>query len=220
MSETITSFEDLLYQIQNYSDAEMNYYPRISYISPPKDSLIVNIDLNARAIVDAPDFLSVQHDHNAEIVYFKCARYFENMDLANCVCIIQYQNAEHKNEQGNTVRDSGLFWVPCYGICEDDVDPDNPAISTPMLLIPWSIGGLATKYPGKIKYTVRFYKLSQQKDFLFNLSVSPASGEIKFGMDIKYTDLENYKIPEDAITQIYNDISEAIHQASVYWVDV
>jgi len=82
------------------------------------------------------------------------------MDLANCVCIIQYQNAEHKNEQGNTVRDSGLFWVPCYGICEDDVDPDNPAISTPMLLIPWSIGGLATKYPGKIKYTVRFYKLS------------------------------------------------------------
>lgn len=220
MSETITSFEDLLYQIQNYSDAEMNYYPRISYISPPKDSLIVDIDLNKRAITNAPDFLSVQYDHNAEIVYFRCARYFENMDLANCVCIIQYQNAEHQNEQNKTVRDSGLFWVPCYGICEDDIDPDNPAIVTPMLLIPWSIGGLATKYSGKIKYTVRFYKLNQQKEYLFNLSVSPASGEVKYGMDIQYTDLENYKIPEDTIAQIYSDLTEAIHQASVYWVDV
>ena len=220
MSETITSFEDLLYQIQSYSDVDMQSYPRISYIVPPKDSTIVNVDLNKRSIVDAPDFLSVQYDHNAEVIYFKCARYFENMDLTNCVCIIQYQNAPHENANGKMVTESGLFWVPNYGIGEYEPDKDDPSILTPMILIPWSIGGLATKYSGIITYTIRFYKLNQQKEYMFNLSTVPHSGEIKYGMDVQYTDLENYKIPEDAIAQIYSDINNAISQSTTYWVDV
>lgn len=220
MSETITSFEDLLYQIQRYSDEDMQSYPHVSYLVPPEDSTIVNVDLNKRMVVDAPDFLSVQYDHNAEVVYFKCARYYENMDLANCVCIIQYQNAPHENQAGKTVRDSGLFWVPCYGIGEYEVDANDPSIVTPMLLIPWSIGGLATKYSGIISYSIRFYKMNVGREYLFNLSTIPHNGEIKYGMDIQYTDLENYKIPEDTIAQIYDDLSRAITQASVYWVDV
>lgn len=216
----ITSFEDLLYQIQNYSDEDKQSYPHVAHLAPPADSTIVNVDLNKRTVVDAPDFLSVQHDHNAEIVYFKCARYFENMDLTNCVCIIQYQNAVHENEQGQKVQDSGLFWVPVYGIGEYETDKNDSTLLNPTIWIPWAIGGLATKYPGKIYYTIRFFKMNQNHEYLFNLSISPAFGEIKYGMDIQYTDLENYKIPEDTVTQIYNDINSAITQATTYWVDV
>jgi len=125
----------------------------------PENDQIFDIDLDSRTI-SIPQFLSVQYDHNAEIIYFRCPRYFDNMDLAMTVCIIEYVNA---------AGESGLYWVPYYNV---DVYEDDDESLTPLMLIPWSIQGLVTASSGTVTFTVRFYQLdAERKTFLFNMSM-------------------------------------------------
>ena len=72
-----------------------------------------------------------------------------------------------------------------YDINHYDIDPEDPAITTPMLLFPWAIGGLATLKEGKVQFSVRFYRFNEDtKQFLFNVSTKPATGQILHGLDI------------------------------------
>ena len=61
----------------------------------PKDEPIYEIDLNKREI-NAPEFLSVEEDHNSEIIWFKTDRFYDNIDLYNGTCWIQYKNADQE----------------------------------------------------------------------------------------------------------------------------
>jgi len=96
------TYEDLLFDIQN--NFEQNTH--IVELLPSSEDQIFDIDLETRTI-EVPQFLSVRYDHNAEIIYFRCARYLDNMDLVNTVCVIEYVNADGK---------PGLYWVPYYDI--------------------------------------------------------------------------------------------------------
>ena len=216
----ITSVEDLLYQIQEYEDESGKHYPQIANLLPSDDQ-IIDIDLNTRK-VDAPDFLSVQFDHNAEVVYFRCDRYLDGMDLTNCICIIQYENAEHKNNAGKMVRNSGLFWVPYYDISHYAVDEET-GLAVPQILIPWSIGGLATMYPGSVNYTIRFYQLAPDgKTYLYNMSTQIAKGSILHGMDWPddLSNIEEFQIDISEVERIYAAIAQAKEDSITYWMDV
>ena len=70
-----------LYDIQS-KDAPSNV------ILPYADK-IYDIDLNTR-IIHGPELLGAQRDHKSEIIYFKINRYFDYMDLANTICVIEY----------------------------------------------------------------------------------------------------------------------------------
>lgn len=213
----ITSVEDLLFQIQEYEDESGKHYPQIANLLPSDDQ-IIDIDLNTRKI-NAPDFLSVQYDHNAEIIYFKCDRYLDNMDLTNCVCIIQYQNAEHPNKANKMVRDSGLYWVPYFDISHYDTDKET-GLAIPKILIPWAIQGLATLYPGSVNYTVRFYQIAPDgQTFLYNMSTRVAQGSILHGMDLDAS-LEEFQIDTTEVERIYSAIAQAKEDSITYWMDV
>jgi hypothetical protein len=130
------------------------------------------------------------------------------MDLANTVCVIEYLNAEHTVGK-TTTRDAGLFWVPYYDInhYEIETDKNGEEIVTPIMLIPWSIGGLATAYSGTITFSVRFYQLSgdyatesSNRKYLYNMSTRPQNGEILHGMDLSDEDLETFKIDTSIVT--------------------
>jgi len=71
------NYKSLLYEIQNASSAS----PTSDVIIVPSNARIYNVDLNTR-IIDAPEYLSVQHEHYAETVYFLVDRYYDSMDLA------------------------------------------------------------------------------------------------------------------------------------------
>ena len=221
------TLNDLLYDMQTYTDENGEYFPRVKHLSPSDDQ-IVDIDLNTREI-KAPKFLSVQYDHNAEIIYFKCNRYFDNMDLTKTVCVIQYLNAEHIDEEtGEKTRDAGLFWVPYYDIYHSELPEGAEGHSEPTILIPWSVGGLATAYEGTVSYSVRFYRLGEDKTtYLYNMSTKPAKGDVLWG--IKFTnedDLEKFKLESTVVDQIYHNLSlvegraeELAIDATTYWVD-
>lgn len=177
--DTIT-YEDLLFDIQKNFEENT----QIAELLPSEDQ-IFDIDLNERT-VNIPQFLSVRYDHNAEIIYFRCARYLDNMDLVNTTCVIEYINAEGK---------PGLYWVPYYDVSRYQQDEGDPETEIPVVLIPWAIGGLATAAAGKVTFAVRFYKLAEDgKTFLYNMSTRPTVGAILHGMDLTDEELEDFKI--------------------------
>lgn len=82
MAET---YQDLLFELQQHEDT-----PLLVHLFPDEDEIHM-IDWETRTI-EVPQFLSVRFDHNSELVYFGTPRYFEGMDLADMVCVIQYIN--------------------------------------------------------------------------------------------------------------------------------
>lgn len=216
--ENITSIEDLLFEIQNYTDEHGVQYPQVAHLLPSDDQ-IVDIDLNTREI-KAPKFLSVQYDHNAEVIYFRCARYVDGVDLAKTICIVQYTNAEHIDEEsGRLTKNSGLYWVPLYDIYNQVIDPEDPDSSMPVLIFPWAVGGLATAYEGTVSYSVRFFRLDNDgRSYIYNMSTRPAQGDILYGMDLE--ELKKLSLyTDETIDGLLSGLSGAIDTATTYWVD-
>lgn len=122
------------------------------------------IDLNSR-IISVPSQLKdgnvvirsssfkengvgVQGDHAAEIIYFKCARFFDDMDLALC-----RENAADPNGiqgacwiQWKRQGESEVHVSLAYNF---DVDPDN-------IIFGWVLGDEATAVAGDLEFSVRF----------------------------------------------------------------
>jgi hypothetical protein len=130
------------------------------------------------------------------------------MDLTNTVCVIEYLNAEHL-EGKKMVQDAGIYWVPYFDTSHYDIETDENGEETitPVILIPWSIGGLATAYSGTITFSIRFYKLNgdyqtaaEDRKYLYNMSTRPQTGEILHGMDLSDEDLETFKIDTSIVT--------------------
>ena len=122
-------------------------YHRIQSKNPPSLAVLlpVNekirlIDLNSRTI-DSPEYLSIEKDQRAEVIYFKVNRFYDFFDLAQAVCVIQYNNA---------LGESRAYFVPYYDITTLEEDD--------MLLFPWEIDEEVTKSGGVVEYNVRFYK--------------------------------------------------------------
>lgn len=166
----ITSAEEynaLLYKIQDQNA------PSLAVLLP-SDEKIYEIDLNTRKI-EAPEYISVEADHMAETIWFKCARYYDNIDLSNTVCLIEYINA----------NGTPYIWaVPFYDVDTlSSHDPDT-GIEEPQMLFPWVIEQSATKTPGDIKFAMRFYKLDDSgTELVYNLNLLPNTTTILKGID-------------------------------------
>ena len=202
-------YEVLLSKIQ-----DKNEYRQASLT--PNDERIYKIDLNSRKI-EAPEFLSVEHEHVAETIYFVVDRFYDSMDLANTTCIIQYVNANN---------DTFIYAVPFL---------DTITIQD-KIIIPWCISGAATAYPGKITFVVRFYQVdldcfwdpvlqeyvySPDKELIFkyNLSTLPAESKVLYGMNAEYL-AEEYDIAADIVNGIFQRIDEVAKGSTLYWIDV
>ena len=210
----ITSPEDylkLLYKIQDENR-------RTQAILLPKDETIYDVNLNTRKI-QAPEFLSVNQDHNSETVYFKVDRYFDNMDLTNTVCLVQYVNQNAVNEHGQPAG-GFAYHVPFYDI--DHFRDENK------ILLPWMIGGPATAAAGPIQFSLKFYLVEkrdeenpdQQRKIIYELNTLAATSKILYGLDVVNNDEENFIIPSSTVEQIYQDIDALKNIGGTYWIDL
>lgn len=155
-------------------------------------------------------FLSVQYEHDAEIIYLRCPRYWQHMDLATTVCVIEFVNAH---------GDAGIYWVPFYDTSHSVLQPGGR--DEPMLIIPWAISGLVTAYEGDVTFTVHFYKLTGSgTSYHFNMKMQPATGKILHGLD--FSDIADLTILDnhpDIVQQIYQTLSSGLEQVAIYWRD-
>lgn len=165
----ITSAEEywsMLYRIQSENAPDLA-------LLLPRSEKIFNIDLESRKI-EAPEFLSVETDHRAETIYFKCPRFYDTMDLATTTCIIQYINA---------AGEARLYVVPFYDVQTfSKYDPET-GVDEPMMLFPWLIEGDATKAAGTVKYAIRFYKMNGNTLLTYNLNTLVSESKVLHGMD-------------------------------------
>lgn len=172
-----------------------------------KDPLSVySIDLNTRQI-DAPEYLSVENDHQAETIYFKINRYFDHIDLSNMVFMIQYKNAR----------------LECYNYLVPYIDI---AYENGYIYFPWCIESPATRFAGKVTYALKiFYVNPNSGRLVFELNTLPATGLIKNGWGnnggagkIDYSALTIDNTYFSLIDGIKNVVQNGI--LSVQWVDV
>ena len=198
----------LLYKIQDPNRQN-------TIIELPPDEPIYNIDLNART-VEAPQFLSVEYDHAAETIYFSVDRFFDNQDLSEKYCVIQYQNANPIKEQGGYI-----YAVPYFDIVSKAAENK--------MLFGWKIEGPATAYSGTVEFSIKFYEVGEvsfdtvsgeiQKAnaYLYVLNTQPAKSKVLHGMDVQATS-ENYYFEATEIDRIYQTIEEFRRTNDLYWI--
>lgn len=194
MITTPKEYYDLLYRIQDENK------PSLAVLLP-SDEKIYEIDMNSRKI-EAPKYLSVELDHRAETIYFKVGRYYDNIDLANMTCVVQYINAKGEGR---------VYPVPFYDV-ETYADEN-------MMLFPWCIDGEATKASGNVTYSVRFYDIDESATYMrYNMSTLPSKSEVLHGISSK-TDIDE---SNDYLLSFKDQILAQLKKVSeydLYWID-
>lgn len=199
---------DLLYRVQ-----DPNRQDKI--IQLPADEPIYAVDLDTRKI-EAPKFLSVEYDHNAETIYFEVDRFFDNIDLSTMFCVIQYQNANPDKARGGYI-----YPVPYFDI--------TTKAEENKMLFQWAIEGPATAYSGKVTFSIKFYKISsiiidsadgtstELKVYDYVLNTQPSTSEVLHGLDIMATS-ENYYFEASEVEKIYQEIEKVRRANDMYWI--
>lgn len=127
------------------------------------------IDANSRTISIPDDFsfLSVVNDHGAETVYFEIDRYFDQHDLSDEICVIQFRS----------IGPNGDVNEGFFPITKVDIDTVPGKI-----LFGWTVLSDATKYAGDLVFSVRFYSIETENDepkFAYDFNTVPATLPIK-----------------------------------------
>ena len=175
--------------------------PSIVRLPDANDDNTSDIDLSTR-VINSPQFLSVEKDHKSTVIYFKVDRYFDFMDLANTVCVIEYKIP------GNKVP--YLYVVPYFDIASHIVDGK--------IIFPWVLGNPATQQNGTVEYAIRFFRLSEdsavETKIVYDLRTLPAKSTILKGMEVDTAAMQQeYDIPADNYLNLINQI----YENKTYW---
>lgn len=156
MTTSASEYAALLAEIQNSNIT--------TYTTVPTTEPRFSINANTRAI-EVPSeftFLGVRNDHKAETIYFEIDRYFDDVDLSEHTCVIQFLN-KNASETKEGV----------YPITTMDVDSVDGKI-----VFGWNICNDATQLSGDIVFSVRFYSIDENGLFTYNFNTLSASSII------------------------------------------
>ena len=176
----------------------------------PSDETIYEINLNTRE-VKAPKFLSLNTDHYAETIYFKVDRFFDNMDLADTVCVISFVNDGVKKLTG-TEDEGHVYLVPFVDIftCKDEGK----------MLIPWQISNTVAAAPGNITFSFRFYKLDDTgKNFVYSLNTLEAKSKVLSTLDLKLPENDEGYFEAGVVDKFYAEINAVKDLIGPYWIE-
>lgn len=186
-----------------------------SMLRIPEDEPIYEIDLNKRLIA-APEFLSVEEDHNSEIIWFKTDRFYDNIDLYNGTCWIQYKNAD---------QEEYFYAAPIVVGVEEH--------GSEKILIPWAISKEVAKKTGVIQFSFQFFKLSEDGlRFHYILNTQVAKSKILAGLRVDPSAFlddddmtEEDALPErewlaDELHRLTEKYEQLSKDYELYWIEV
>ena len=184
-----------LYRIQDANT------PNKIMLQLPSDEKKYKVNLNNRQI-EQLTHVTVATDHKAETIYFVVDRYFDNIDLSDTICLIQYINANNKG---------AIYPVPFY-----DIESEKGKI-----IFPWLISGTATEAPGNIKFSIKFYKVSDDKKLIFDLNTIPQTYRIQYGMDVmeEVQEGDNNATILHEFVQRMNELETIVEEKGLYWIE-
>lgn len=206
MITSVQEYNELLYAINDPNNDKKSHYYRIPLGEP-----IYKIDLNTRT-VEAPPFLSVLMDNNAEVIWFEVDRFYDDVDLFGATCYIQYKNA--LNEQ-----------FVCL-----TVPQVIPETGHDKMYIPWPVSVAATKAVGKVIFSFQFFKLSEDgQRVYYSINTKPAISSVLNGLHIDPVDdfIENdseidpqYSEFLKMFNQLATDYSTLSKDYNLYWLEL
>ena len=159
MKVTPEEYNSLLYKLKDPNEF-------VHFLRIPAEEPIYTINLATRTI-DAPEVLSVEKDHNSEIIWFQVDRFYDDFDLYSANCWIVYRNAE---------RGEHYYSAPL-------IIGGREGMSNDVVLIPWALSEYVTKKAGSIEFAFEFFKISEDgKRFMFRLNTSPSKSKILYGL--------------------------------------
>lgn len=162
MKTEASEYLSLLQEIQNNNVS--------TFTVMPADEPRFTIETNSRNIIVPSEFsfLSVQNDHRAETIYFEIDRYFDNVDLSQHACVVQFIN-----KSGTTINEG------TYPVTSMDIDSVDGKI-----VFGWEIRNDATQLTGDITFSVRFYSIDNNGNFTYNFNTLTASSYILPSLNI------------------------------------
>lgn len=159
MTSDTQSYLNKLNEIQNFNLSTV-------FTQTPAEQRFI-IDSNTRTITvpSALKNIGVEHDHNAETIFFEINRFYDNEDLDSHICVIHYINAKGSPD--------------VYPVTIKDLSTEGK------IIFGWKISNHVTHLKGNITFAVRFYTLEEDgQHFAFTFCTSPASVGILAGFDV------------------------------------
>ena len=184
----ITEPSEFMQQLQAIQDSTS-----VTYSTLPSDEPRFIIDANTRSITIPPEFqfLGVKNDHKAETVYFEIDRYFDAVDLSTHTCVVQFSNSSN----------SGLY--PVTVMDTETVDGK--------IIFGWEIMNDVTAIVGNINFSVRFYSVDENSQFIYNFNTLTANSVILDTLDVDNPGVvENYPSELEAWLDRMNDLSQNV----------
>lgn len=194
----------------------------------PNDENIYHIDLDTRTI-EAPAQLGVTHDQRAEVIYFAMDRYYDNLDLAQTIGVIEYINAKDE---------AFIYGIPFYDIetlnssYGEFIDPSiysKIKSSREQILFPWIVSSDVTAAAGTVEFAMSFYMLNKDAEqiaseqnpevnFLLRLNLLPATSTVLEGIEIDpaIEELEA-KVEVPTLLELLNRYRELNQEYALYW---
>ena len=171
------------------------------------DDKVYKIDLNTRE-VEVPTFLGVEADHEAEIIYFEMDRYFDSIDLASCIGLVQYKNA--KNEEY-------YYVIPYFDVTS------RPG----KIIFPWDIQCPLTKYAGNVSFAFKFFKVdAASEELLYDINTKVIKSKVLVGWGGKGADhtysqitAEDIMLNNDFFARLQN-LEQLDRDFAIYWEEV
>ena len=163
---------------------------------------IYDIDLNTRTI-HGPELISVRRDHKSHVIYFKVDRYYDYMDLANTICVVEYIIP------GDISRVPHIYVVPFFDT--------SKFVHENKMIFPWSVGGAATVKDGTIEYAIRFYKIDgegKNRKLVYNLNTLSTKSKILSSIE---GDGEILKAEYDIPVEAYEELIYQVVNNKTYW---
>lgn len=199
MTTNPSELRQRLQEIQNSVNVTFTHLP----LNEPR----FIIDANSREI-NIPfevSFLGVIGDHKVETIYFEIDRYFDDVDLSEHTCVIQFVNKNPKTLEYN----EGL-----YPVTTMDVNSIDGKI-----IFGWNIMDDATQIAGDIHFSIRFYSIDSNNEFTYNFNTLTANSIILDTLDVKYTfiiemTLSELQVWNDKMNQINLKAEQALRETS------
>lgn len=168
---------------------------------------IYEVDLSSREIA-GPEVLSIQEDHNAELILFETDRYHDHVDLASMCCVIQFNT---KNiETGEPFH--GVYPIQFFDIVSHQGK----------IIIPWSVPRAVTQSAQEIEYNIRFFAVNKEESTIdYNLNTLPTSTKILSTIQV-YDDAYSVDWPESSASYNYEvlvDMYNKISRDGLFWQD-
>lgn len=186
-----------------------SYNPPNTLVRLPVDEKVYQIDWNSRTI-EAPEFIGVEADHEAEYIYFEMDRYVDQIDLSTCVGLIVFKNA---------AAEEFYQIIPSYDILS----------KSRKIIFAWDVQSPATKYAGVIRFSFKFFKVdSATKELLYELNTLVAKTKVLqawssmdgFEHDYSTVTADKVILHDSNIAITIQQLAELGREFAIYWYDV